>query len=283
MTTAKPKESDEEKEMRAGALDAAGRSAMLYRFLAMCKRRAVKMKGENPMELLRLCLRDLVPTTPPLVPTEGNRMPPMELRECTCVHTNSGFLPPGVKPCLTAGTCDPNKANGFVIFTFRKRVRAWLDSKVKEELERSDTESETESDGDTLLEDPLPPLPSSFKSSGFPTSPGTKRSASTKQRLGVLHYLVSHANSLVEFQTAFIELCDPSLELVHLCGCGIDSPTLVGGTCVVGSHLKLALRTLNAEHKHYHFVLHAAPTIEAYHALVKSIQGSQDGRFDDVF
>ncbi|KAJ7236143.1 hypothetical protein C8J57DRAFT_1530244 [Mycena rebaudengoi] len=244
------------------------------------------------MELLRLCLREIIPLTPPEVPTAGKQKPPLELRECTCVHTKKGYLPPGVVPCMSAGTRDAGKANGFVIFAFRKRVREWLDAQVKldaraqakkEEYdgERSDTESEEDSDGDTLLEPP--PLPSSYKSSGFPTSPGVDRSKATKQRLGVLHYLVNHSDSLVEFQTAFIELCDPGLELVHLCGCGIDGPTLVGGTCVVGSHLKLALRNLNAEHKHYHFVLHAAPTTEAYQSLVKSIQGSQDGRFDDVF
>lgn len=259
------------------------RKKMLNDLRAICDRWAVHVKVDDGLttsavvdgkELLRLFLRDI------LLPPKGNKFP---LQECQCRH-RKGFLPAGKDKCMTAGTVDSGKANAFVVSDLKQTLRSWLKSRSKS-ADVTDVEDESDEDDDDGEGEPFPE--SSYTPSVYPSSPlkpgdpGYKRK-STKQRLAVLHYLVSHSDTRVSFNCAFKQLCEPGLHLVHLCGCGLNIDGLKG-SCVTGSHLKLAPPELNREHVHYHFVLQNAPSKDAYLRIWDAIKGSEEGRFDDVF
>jgi len=257
------------------------RKKFLNDLRAICDRWAVHVKVDDSMvavdgkEVLRAFLRDI------LLPPPGKKFP---LKECGCRH-GKGLLPPGKEMCMTAGTVDTGKANAFVMFDLKQMLRSWLNSKKRHSVEVTDVEDSSEGGSDDECE--TQPLESSYNPLAYPSSPlkpgdiGFKRK-STKQRLAILFYLLHHSGDRVSFSRAFKELCDPELHLVHLCGCGLSIDGLKG-SCVTGSHLKLASAELNREHVHYHFVLQLAPSKEAYLQLWSAIKGSEDGRFDDVF
>lgn len=259
--------------------DDANRKQFLRQLRAICDRYAVHMKAVDAAgkkvdgkELLRLFLR-------------SELLGLYKLEPCQCVH-GGGHLPPGKEPCRTGGTKDKLKAVAFVKHTLKGALRDWLEAnKSDPDLAISDVESSDEEEGGEVEEDAEESqpayIPSSYALEAYPSSPESQKRKSTKQRLTVLYYLLSHSGTSSEFATAFRNLCDPDLHLVHLCGCGVCTGTFKA--CVTGSHLKLAKADLNREHVHYHRVLHAAPTKDAYLALCGAVKGSEGGRFDDVF
>lgn len=261
------------------------RKKLLNDLRAICDRWAVHVEVDNSTthhvvdgkELLRMFLRDI------LLPPKEKKF---SLQECKCRH-GEGHLPPGKDMCMTGGTVDAGKANAFVMSDLKQTLRTWLKSKKKHSLvEVTDVEdSDIEISDDEGESQPFPE--SSYTVSAYPSSPlkpgdvGYKRK-STKQRLCVLTYLVSHSDTRDSFNRAFKQLCEPDLHLVHLCGCGLNIDGLKGA-CVTGSHLKLAPAELNREHVHYHYVLQMAPSKDAYLKIWDAIRGSAEGRFDDVF
>lgn len=260
------------------------RKKFLNDLRAICDRWAVHVSVDGSQvvvdgkELLRLFLRDT------LLPATGSKFP---LKECKCRHAK-GFLPPGKDKCLTGGTVDAGKAQAFVMSDLKKALRQWLQSRKRHTAEVTEVEDSEEEDSDNDAAGESQPLTeSSYAQSAYPSSPlkpgdlGYVRK-STKQRLTVLQYLVSHSDTRVSFDRAFKQLCEPDLHLVHLCGCGLNIDGL-HGACVTGSHLKLAPSELNRDHVHFHFVLHAAPSQDAYLRMWGAIQGSDGGKFDDVF
>jgi hypothetical protein len=261
------------------------RKKMLNDLRAICDRWAVHVKLDDSTtqvvdgkELLRVFLLET------LLPPKGKKFP---MRECKCRHAG-GLLPEGKDMCMTAGTVDAGKANAFVMSDLKQTLRSWLSSKKRHSVEVTDVDDSDEEGSEEDADEESQPFPkSSYTESAYPSSPlkpgdvGYKRK-STKQRLAVLHYLTSHSDDRVSFNRAFKQLCEPELHLVHLCGCGLSIDGLKGA-CVTGSHLKLASAELNREHVHYHFVLQKAPSKDAYLKIWDSIQGSEGGRFDDVF
>jgi hypothetical protein len=189
--------------------------------------------------------------------------------------------------CRTSGTVDNGKGQAFVMSDFKQSLRQWLKSKQKNPtIVVTDVE---DSDSDEEDEEPRsqPISISSYEANKYPSSPlkpgdATWKRKSTKQRLAVLFYLLSHSDNRDAFNSAYKKLCESDLYLVHLCGCGINTESL-HGACVEGSHLKLASALLNREHVHYHFVLSQLSTKESYLATLCAIKGGADGNFDDVF
>lgn len=265
--------------------ESTSRKHFLNQLRAICDRWVVHVKVNDLIretdgagvvdgkEVLRLFIRDFLP--------RGK----FQLVDCKCRHGN-GRLPLGKERCQTGGTVDMGKASAFVMSDLKKALYEWLNNRkrnpadVVTEIEDDDSEGEDE-EGDSELPS------SSYDHEHYPSSlprPGAKgyNRKSTKQRLTVLQYLLSHSQSRADFSRAFAGLCDPELYLVHLCGCGLNSMSL-RGSCVTGSHLKLARAELNREHVHYHYVLENAPSKESYLALLAAMKGSLEGKFDDVF
>jgi len=262
--------------------EAGSRKQFLNSLRAICDRWAshVHIEGSggaiDGKELLRSFLRE---TLPP----KGKKFP---LQECDCRHKD-GFLPSGKEMCRTSGTVDNGKGQAFVMSDFKQSLRQWLKSKQKNPtIVVTDVE---DSDSDEEDEEPRsqPISISSYEANKYPSSPlkpgdATWKRKSTKQRLAVLFYLLSHSDNRDAFNSAYKKLCESDLYLVHLCGCGINTESL-HGACVEGSHLKLASALLNREHVHYHFVLSQLSTKESYLATLCAIKGGADGNFDDVF
>lgn len=265
--------------------DGSSRKKFLNELRAICDRWIVHIKVDGSevaearpvdgKEVLRLFLLDLLGP-------KGKKFP---LRDCKCRHAMQG-TPSGTKMCQTAGTVDQGKANAFVMSDLKKDLRAWLKAKQRRQSDVvSDIEDSEEegSDGGEIHES----IPSSYVESVYPSSPnkpgepGYKR-RTTKQRVTVLFYLYANANSRDSFSRAFKGLCDSSAQLVHLCGCGLSIGELKG-SCVVGSHMKLASAELNREHIHYHFVLENAPDRASYLKMHGALKGGAGGKFDDVF
>lgn len=264
--------------------EAGSRKQFLHSLRAICDRWAIHVHIEGSegvadgKELLRYFLRE---TLPP----KGKKFP---LRECECRHKD-GFLPSGKEMCKTSGTVDNGKAQAFVMSDFKQSLRLWLKSKQKSnatlvtDVEDSSVEEENEVEETSSQ----PVSLSSYDADRYPSSPlkpgdANWRRKSTKQRLAVLFYLLSHSDKRDAFNSAFKQLCAPGLHLVHLCGCGLNTETL-HGACIVGSHLKLARAELNREHVHYHFVLSHLSSKESYLAALSAIKGGAGGKFDDVF
>jgi len=259
----------------------------LNQLRAICDRRVVHVNvgdliGEEDgtavvdgKELLRLYIRNSVASQ-------------FRLVDCNCRHKN-GRLPSEMGVCQTGGVVDQGKASAFVMSDFKKALYLWLKPRMRSPTlvvtdveDSSEGDEDNNSDPDLDLPSSLPYDPKQFPSSlPRPGELGYSRK-STKQRLTVLQYLLSHSHSRAAFNRAFRELCDPDLYLVHLCGCGINTPGL-RGACVTGSHMKLAPAELNREHIHYHYVLQNAPSKESYQALLAAFKGSSGGKYDDVF
>jgi hypothetical protein len=261
--------------------DSASRKIFLNQLRAICDRWVVHVEvndliGEaegvvDGKEVLRLFIRDFLPRSK------------FKLVDCKCRH-EKGRLPLGKEMCQTGGTVDMGKASAFVMSDLKKALYEWLNNRKRNPADVV-TDIEDVSEGED--EEGELDLPSSYDPDHYPSSdprPGDKgyKRKSTKQRLTVLQYLLSHSQSRADFSRAFAGLCDPDLYLVHLCGCGLNSMSL-RGSCVTGSHLKLARAELNREHIHYHYVLDNAPSKESYLALLAAMKGSLEGKFDDVF
>lgn len=281
-----PKRYKAEKHKGAsGGNQTSGRKHFLNQLRAICDRRAVNvvvddLYGEDEevgvvdgREVLRLFLRVRL-------------LRRYRLSDCDCRHKD-GRHPPEMEMCQTGGTVDSGKASAFVMADFKKDLYEWLDGRkrcqnyVVSDVELAEDEDE-EDDLDLAGFSQPPYDPRHYPSSQpRPREFGYMRKT-TKQRLTVLQYLYSHSQSRATFNLAFRELCDPKLHLVHLCGCGINTESL-RGSCVTGSHMKLASAELNREHVHYHFVLENAPSNESYRTLLAGMKGSLDGKFDDVF
>lgn len=184
---------------------------------------------------------------------------------------------------MTAGSNDARKAQGFRKDALENAFREWLKRRLVRRKERvPETEPEPvyveDENGviDLVSQDPVPP--SSFDPTGFPTPPGPR--PSTKQRLAVLFYLQSGDRD--EFKRKFEAVCDPNLQLAHLCGCGLASAQgVTGGTCVLASHLELVEAEVNRQHINIHFTLsQGVQTSADYLGIVQCLQG---GRFCDLF
>jgi len=83
-----------------------------------------------------------------------------------------------------------------------------------------------------------------------PLSPA--RGASTKLREATLSYLRNFAGRPKQLRREFLRLCtDPSLLVLHLCGCGMGTSTEKSG-CSEYTHLRLGTSAENWDHRHYH-------------------------------
>lgn len=107
----------------------------------------------------------------------------------------------------------------------------------------------------------------------------------TKMRAATLGYLWQFANSPVELREQFRKLrSDSSLQVLHLCGCGIcytkPNTTVKVHGCVERSHLKLGTAVENGHHKSYHQVI-SFSTADNYAALCGIYHESLDG--DGIF
>ena len=270
------------KQKRDVGGEGTSRKVFLNQLRAICDRWVVHIRasieevvGEGVVdgkEVLRLFIRDYLQSAK------------FTLVDCKCRH-GDGRLPPEREMCQTGGTVDLGKASAFVMADFKKALYSWLnDRKSDPAVLVTDIEDMSGSEEE---DDEVEPPSSSFDLELYPSSqlkPGDEgfKRKSTKQRLTVLQYLLSHSHSRADFSRAFKGLCDPDMYLVHLCGCGINTIGL-RGACVTGSHLKLAPAELNREHIHYHFVLENASSTESYLTLLDGMKGSLEGKYDDVF
>jgi hypothetical protein len=267
-----------------GGGETSGRKLFLNQLRAICDRRAVNVKVDDLLEegeevgvvdgreVLRLYLRDRLQSR-------------YRLSDCECRH-GDGRHPPEMGMCQTGGTVDNGKASSFVMSDFKKDLYAWLDGRKRyQNFVATDPEFDADDDEDDDLG--LGPSEPLYDSRQYPSSQphagqfGYRRKT-TKQRLTILQYLHSHSHSRADFISAFRQLGDPDLYLVHLCGCGINTQSLKGA-CVRGSHMKLASAELNRDHIHYHFVLENASSKESYEALLAGMKGSLEGKYDDIF
>lgn len=104
---------------------------------------------------------------------------------------------------------------------------------------------------------------------------------STKMRGATLAYLWKFADSPVQLRDEFRRLrTDPSLYVLHLCGCGLCVTVAPGGVrsfgCCERSHLTLGNHVVNGHHRSYHEVLQLCPPTD-YRTLRECIQRGVDG------
>ena len=267
-----------------------GRKKWLREIRAICDRRSTMVviadggRGQHSgLELFRFFLIDVFSES------GGRKLYP--LKEMECRHQLPSFRPVGVTPCLTGGTKDKGKAQGFVLSDLKKHLRAWLAERTMgENLEAGLSDGESDSEDDTIdVKASQVTAGSSSRTSSwdpvkYPSSQPVEGKArkSTKGRLMVLSYLNHHAHSADAFREAFKALTTSDAALLHLCGCGLSGTN--APACVTGSHLKLASLELNREHTHLHFVLRlASESSEKYQAMLGALCGCKDSLFDDVF
>lgn len=227
------------------------------------------------VDLLRLFLKAELSTGGALCPTVLN-----------CRHCLASGRPDGQSACLTAGTKDLGKAQGFVRSDLKGRLRRWLKERTLSDADDHDEEVSDESSGSDAEEHSqdlsVAITVSSFDPDNFPSStPLIGSRKSTKARVMVLTYLGKYVNNPVQFKVALKELCSPDSQLNHLCGCGISSHTL--GACVNGDHLELGDQKQNVEHTHIHTVLRLNPSGSAYRQQLSLIKGKAEGKFDALF
>jgi hypothetical protein len=275
---------------------AEGRKLFLGHLRATCERYSSKVDlgefGAGPigrvegLDILRLFLRDVLakPEMSSLqCEVQGKKFP---LSACSCRHKIVG-VPSGLQPCYTGGIKDNKKAQAFVMEDFRIVLLKWLRAHLVDSTDTvSDVEEmhgeEVESEEDNEPSQATSFIPSDYPSSPFLASDRKKKRVTTKQRLVVLQYLRHHSQSFAAFRVAYKALCDPNVNLLHLCGCGISDSEHPNG-CVTGSHLKLASQELNRDHVHVHFTLKLASSREKYLQMLESLKGGKEGVYDDVF
>lgn len=186
-------------------------------------------------------------------------------------------IPNGELPCCKAGraTFDLNKSPGIVSQTLRVKAREWcransdrfLQSVPPASLHQIDDRDipgilAITNDDDTMMD--LQPVDGSSQtltfSDHFPSSPhGTSRTSTTKLRVHHLAYLCkaarTHMNDRVlqaqAIKSAFLQLIDPSVMILHNCGCGLSEQ----GGCIEPSHLRAGNQEQNALDTVYHKIL----------------------------
>jgi hypothetical protein len=116
------------------------------------------------------------------------------------------------------------------------------------------------------------------------------RTSSTKMRAATLAYLWQFSNDIGKLKAEFRRLRrDRTLEVLHLCGCGICYKRTNTGDvvvrywgCVERSHLKLGSSVENGQHKSYHMILGFARP-EDYAEQCQIIHRFDNGTGDGIF
>jgi len=122
--------------------------------------------------------------------------------------------------------------------------------------------------------------PSGFSGSSHDSVLQSNVRHTTKMRAATLGYLWQFADQPLELRDEFRKLRgDPSLHVLHLCGCGIcftqaDGTRVLG--CVERSHLRLGSSEENAMHTSYHKVIQSIPP-DRYAGICEHIHAGQFG------
>lgn len=172
----------------------------------------------------------------------GGKLEPKKTLKCR--HEEATGRPQNVVACKTSGSFDQDKAACFNMADFLKRFRVWLNA-------RADVPEDDLSDSEPELHD----LPDRTISKEYAKAQAIEGRGGN-QRVHVLTYLYKCSSTFQEFDQAYHQLIEGSnsLEVAHLCGCGLcirtDASKL--STCTLPAHLVLIPKLENLKHIPFH-------------------------------